>query len=80
MISRLGASIYDCSVGLDGASAVPTERGVNELMGDGKQSDVVCQKLNGFSGKTANKNKGKKVQKGNTTNLSADHVANKVVS
>ena len=80
MISGLGASIHDYRVGLDGASAVPKERGVNDLMGDGKQSDAVCQKLNGFSGKTGNKNKGKKVQKGNTTNLSADHVANKVVS
>ena len=80
MISGLGASIHDCSVGLDGASAVPKEWGVNDLMGDDKQADAVCQKLNGFSGKAGNKNKGRKVQKGNTTNLGADHVVNKVIS
>ena len=60
VISGPGASIHDCSVGLDGESAVPKKRGVHDLMGDGKQTNVVCQKLNGFSGKTGNKNKGKK--------------------
>ena len=60
MISGLEARIHDCSVGLDGASAVPKERGVNDLMGDGKQSDADCQKMNGFSGKTGYKSKGKK--------------------